>query len=99
MHINFYVVGTTRFQFINACLKLAPVVDQGVAVPGVAVRTEGGLSDATTLPLDVGLGLAHRAAEEGLGELGDEVGSPGHHPRDCDELVDVCKRLQIIAMN
>ena len=68
-------------------------------MPGVAVRTEGGLGDATTLHLDVGLGLAHRAAEEGLGELGDEVGSPGHHSSDCDELVDVCKRMQIIAMN
>ena len=89
MHINFNVIGTTKFQFINACLKLAPVVDQGVAVSGVAVRTEGGLGDTTTLHLDVGLGLAHRAPEEGLGELGDEVGSSGHHPRDCDELVDV----------
>ena len=68
-------------------------------MPGVAVRTEGGFGDATTLHLDVGLGLAHRAPEEGFGELGDEVGSPGHHPRDCDELVDVCKKTQIVALN
>ena len=27
------------------------------------------------------------------------MGSPGHHPRDCDELVDVCKKTQIVALN
>ena len=74
-------------------------MDQGVAMSGVAVRAERGLGDAAALHFDVGLGLAHRAAEKGLGELGDEVRGPGHHSRDCDELIDVWKRKQIPTLS
>ena len=70
-------------------LELAAVVDQGVAMSGVAARTERGLSNAAALHLHVGLGFAHGATEERLGYLGNEVGGSGHHSRDCDELVNV----------
>ena len=65
------------------------VVDEREGVVGVAVSAEGRLGDAAALHLDVGLQVAHGAAEEAATDLGNQVGGADDHARDGDQLVDV----------
>ena len=65
-------------------------MDERQAVGGVAVAAHGGLGDAPAVHLHARAEGAHRALEEGLLHLGDELRGADHHATDGDQLVDVC---------